>query len=147
MRARDWQLRSAALCALLIASRAHAEGTAQLGAGQDVLEITAIRVDVRSAGEVINVHVGNDSATDTTPIALEVLDPDGTPVTGSPFTIAPGSPGWLPRPNVVPTAADTVNPLQITAQKTGNYALRFDNQRVFANDIDAVIDPLDITVT
>ncbi|MDH5675666.1 MAG: hypothetical protein OEZ06_26315 [Myxococcales bacterium] len=147
---------AAALASSMLASGARAEGTAQLGANQDVIETTQIKVDVLNVGEVINIVAGNDStASDaTTAVVVEVLDPTGTAVAGSPFAIYDGRPGWLGQPDVVPTAADIAampqGPLQVTAAMVGTYSLSFDNLRVFSGnnaDINRVIDPLDITVT
>lgn len=132
---------------LLVATVCWAEGTAQLGANQDLVEDTEIKVDVVTAGEVINISAGNDSSSDPSPVAVTVLDPDGYPVAGSPFTIAPGGDGFLNTPNKVPGAI--AKPLRITTLKKGTYTVQFDNTRTdmgqssWAN----VVDPFDITVT
>ena len=146
----DAQILPALLALVLLGgsySRALAEGTAQLGANQDVMDSTSIQVDVLSAGEVINVTAGNNSGTDTAPVTLAVFDPDGVPVSGSPFSIEPGNPGWLAQPDVIPTAGDITNPLQVTTTKVGTYTLKFTNTLTVTSTSDAVIDPLDITVT
>jgi len=80
-----------------------AEGTAQLGANQDLADDTEIRVDILAAGEVINIAVGNDSSTDASPVVVTVKDPSGKAVVGSPFSVSPGTKGFLDTPDVVPT--------------------------------------------
>lgn len=127
---------------------AHAEGTAQLGAGQDIREETVIKVDVLSVGEVIHVVAGNGSDQDVDNLVLTVLDPDGVAVAGSPFMIQSGSPGYIPGHNRVPDLAELQTAgLEIAAAKQGTYVLQFDNLGVFNPAYDAVIDPLDIAVT
>ena len=131
----------------LPAASVRAEGTAQLGANQDVLDTTVIKVDILTAGEVINISVGNNSTTDTEPVTVTVTDPGGSGVSGSPFSVGPGNPGWLDTPDVIPQAADVTNPLQVTASMVGTYTVEFKNTRASATGNDAVVDPLDITVT
>jgi hypothetical protein len=144
MRLREWIVASAVL--LGFAGAASAEGTAQLGANQDVRQETEIKVDVLTAGEVINIAVGNDSDSDPSPVIVAVNDPSGNPVTGSPFSVGPGQPGWLPQPNQLPPATIT-NPLQITNTVVGAYTVKFTNTRSDLSGADLVVDPLDITVT
>ncbi len=119
-----------------------AEGTAQLGANQNLHQDTMIQVDVLTAGEVINISAGNDSIINTSAVSVTVLDPSNTPVAGSPFTIQPGSPGWLATPDVLPPTT-IAKPLQVTASVVGTYTVRFNNTNVQAE----LIDPFDITVT
>ena len=142
---------------VVLPATALAEGTAQLGANQDVRDDTQIRVDILTAGEVINITAGSDRAdggpvyssrpASTAPIMLRVFDPGNVEISGSPFTIQPGSPGWLQQPDQVPTAANITNPLQIVTTQAGQYRLDFDNTGTYANSGDDVIDPLDVTVT
>lgn len=125
---------------------ARAEGTAQLGAGQDVVQTTAIRVDILKAGEVINIAAGNDSATDAATVEVIVRDPSGAQVSGSPFTLKRGSAGFLDQPDKLPPSIIT-NPLRIITKVKGTYHLSFSNQRADLQGDDRVIDPLDISVT
>jgi outer membrane protein OmpA-like peptidoglycan-associated protein len=136
------------LLALLVApSPTRAEGTAQLGANQDLVETTEIKVDVLTAGEVINISVGNDSTTDATPVEVKVTAPNGQPLPGSPFSIKPGSPGWLGTPGQLPPATIT-NPLQIVTTVAGTYTVAFDNKRTdLGQGYEQIVDPFDITVT
>jgi hypothetical protein len=112
---------------LLGSTHARAEGTAQLGANQEVWENTVVDVDILEVGEVINITVGNDSATDPSGIRVRVLDPTGTEVTdngsgvASPYLVEPGQPGWLQQPDVVPVVGDITNPLQIVTTQIGTY--------------------------
>ncbi|MCA9667022.1 MAG: hypothetical protein KC503_15590 [Myxococcales bacterium] len=134
-------------CAMTASSRAAAEGTQQLGADQDLLEATIIRVDVLAAGEVINIAVGNNSNNSNGRVRITVTDPNGAQVSGSPFTVGPnfnGGVGFLRTPDVLPPATIT-NPLKITASVVGAYTVRFDNLRNVTGN-DAVVDPFDITV-
>ncbi len=140
-------LASAALLTLLLPAAALAEGTAQLGANQDVHESTRIDVDILEVGEVINISVGDDGVSDSAGIEVRVFDPSNNEVAGSPFTVQNGTPGWLDTPDVVPVLGEITNPLQITAAETGTYRIELANLATFDNSIDAVIDPLDITVT
>jgi MYXO-CTERM domain-containing protein len=137
----------AALLGLLFPGAAGAEGTAQLGANQDVRENTRIELDILQIGEVINIAVGSDAASDAPAVEVRVYDPSNNPVAGSPFTVQSGSPGWLGTPDVAPVLGEIVDPLQITAEAVGTYRIELDNQGTFANSADAVVDPLDITVT
>ncbi|MCK5797662.1 MAG: OmpA family protein [Deltaproteobacteria bacterium] len=123
-----------------------AEGTAQLGANQNVREETTVKVDVLYANEVINISVGNDSSTDTSPVTVTVLDPSNKPVAGSPFSVGPGDPGWLGTPDLPPPAT-IANPLKITAPAVGVYTVQFKNTRTDLTGGALVVDPLDITVT
>jgi outer membrane protein OmpA-like peptidoglycan-associated protein len=131
-------------------SVASAEGTAQLGANQDLVESTEIKVDVLKDGEVINISAGNDSTTSTGSVEVTVTDKSGTPVTGSPFTITKGGKGFLSTPDALPPATIT-NPLQITGTKKASspYTVKFDNKRtdMGGDSYDQVVDPFDITVT
>ena len=124
-----------------------AEGTAQLGANQDLVETTVIKVDVITAGEVINIAVGNDSTTDSSAVKVTVLDPTGAAVSGSPFSVTPGSAGYLNTPDQLPPATIT-NPLQVTTTMTGTYTVTFDNTRTdLGGGYEQIVDPFDITVT
>ena len=137
----------AALLILCASTTARAEGTAQLGANQDLVESTVLKVDVTTVGEVINIAVGNDSATDTTAVEVTVLDPSGVAVAGSPFSVTPGAPGHLATPDQLPPATIT-NPLQIVTAVVGTYSVTFDNKRTdLASGYEQVVDPFDITVT
>ena len=142
---------AAAMIGVLAAGAARAEGTAQLGADQDVREGTVIHVDILAAGEVINITVGNDSDSspvDPTPVSVRVYDPSNDEVPGSPFSVGPGDPGWSEQADVLITSADTATPLQVIAAGAGVYAVEFDNPRLDSNGDDvSVVDPLDITVT
>ena len=131
----------------LLPANARGEGTAQLGANQDLADDTEIRVDILAAGEVINIAVGNDSSTDASPVTVTVRDPSGQAVVGSPFSVGPGTKGFVDTPDVVPTTI--ANPLQIVTTSTGTYTVKFDNTRTdLGVDIyDQVVDPFDITVT
>jgi len=136
-----------ALTSVGLASTAFAEGTAQLGAGQDVRETTVIKVDVLTAGEVIHIVAGNGTDQDVDQLILTVLDPDGVAIAGSPFTIGMGRDGYIIGHNRIPTLAELRDDgLEIPAMKVGTYELTFDNTGTFDPDYDAVIDPLDIAV-
>ena len=152
-----WGLACGALLLVVCAAPAavRAEGTAQLGADQDLVESTIIKVDVLKDGEVINISAGNDSATSTAAVEVTVTDKSGTPVTGSPFSITKGGKGFLPTPNALPPATIT-NPLQITGTKKASspYTVIFNNTRTDmgpsggpGDTYDQVVDPFDITVT
>ena len=145
-------LRSAvAMLGVLAVGVARAEGTAQLGADQDVREGTVIEVDVLAAGEVINITVGNNSSSspvDPTAVTVHVYDPNHDEVPGSPFTVGLGDPGWSDQADALITSADTADPLQVIAAQSGTYTVEFDNPAVDTNGNEiGVIDPLDITVT
>jgi len=144
----DVALAIAALLFTSMAAVASAEGTAQLGVGQDVRETTVIKVDVLTAGEVIHIVAGNGTDQDVDGLTLSMLDPDGSPVVGSPFTIQSGSSGYITGHNRIPDLAELQSAgLEITATKVGSYELRFDNLGVYDPAYDAVVDPLDIAVT
>ncbi len=148
MRSRTGILCAVLMGTLLYAGTARAEGTAQLGANQDLVEATIIFVDIEKAGEVINIAVGNDSSTLTAPVNVTVKDPKGKQVTGSPFSIAPGSAGFLDKPNQLPPSVIT-KPLQVVTGDKGLYTVQFDNTRTDfkSGTYDQVVDPFDITVT
>ncbi|MCA9521988.1 MAG: hypothetical protein KC609_13490 [Myxococcales bacterium] len=107
-------------------ARLFAEGQNQLGFEHRVHESTLIDVDVVSAGEVILILVGNDQPQGIAPILVDVYGPDGTPVSGSPFTITPETPGFLRQGDVVPPYKPA-SALQITATEVGTYSIVFDN--------------------
>ncbi len=120
-------------------------------------EATILQVDIVVAGEVINIIAGSDRvdgtgayssrAASTAPVRARVFDPSNMEVTGSPFTIQPGSPGWLQKPDQLPNAADAANPLRIVTTMVGKYRIEFDNTGTYAGTGEEVIDPFDITVT
>ena len=140
-----WMLPCAVL--LLTPTPARGEGSAQLGANQDLVEATVIQVEILKAGEVINISAGNDSATKTDAVVVTVKDPGGQQVSGSPFSLTPGKPGFLAAPDKLPPATIT-NPLQVITKSKGTYWVTFDNQRTDLTGIyEQVIDPWDITVT
>ena len=134
------------LLTLLLPTAVRAEGTAQLGANQNVREDTEIKVDILNVAEVINISAGNDSTTDASPVTVTITDPSGNAVAGSPFSIGPGQPGWLATPNQLPPAT-IATPLKVTVSAIGTYTLKFTNTRTDVTGADKVIDPLDITVT
>ncbi|MCP4753110.1 MAG: hypothetical protein GY866_19655, partial [Proteobacteria bacterium] len=152
---------TAVLFGLLIPITVLAEGTAQLGDNQDIIDTTIIEVDILTAGEVINISAGDDGGEKDTnfvrsgtriDLSVVVTDPNGDPVTGSPFTIGEGDPGWIAVFDQIPTPADLTNPLQIENTIVGTYRIEFDNPATFNDssrqvDWAEVIAPFDITVT
>lgn len=123
-----------------LSARVRAEGTNQLGVGHRVHESTVIEVDVVNPGEVILISLGNDSDTATDGIIVQVKGPDGADVSGSPFTILPGGPGFLrPVADQLPEYK-TASALQVPTSASGVYTLTFDNT---GGDY---LHPLEITV-
>ena len=135
------------LISAVLPTLALAEGTAQLGANQDLTEFTVISVDVLKAGEVINIAVGNDSATSTAAVEVTVKDPNGKAVSGSPFTVKPGTNGFLATPDKLPP--ETISkPLQVVTTVKGVYTVTFDNKNpALGTGYEQYVDPFDITVT
>ena len=133
-------MRRVAFLLALTPSLVFAEGTRQIGANQDINEATVFKVDVLTAGEVINIAVGNNSKDAADAVIATVTDPSGAAVARSPFTIEPGSAGFLRLAGEMPPSP-VPNPLQITTTVAGAYTVKFENSQ------GAWIDPLDITVT
>jgi hypothetical protein len=113
--------------AVLWATGAQAEGTAQFGTDQDVHPQSKFRVDILKVGEVINISAGINKADSPKPVYVYVRDPSNAQVTGSPFTIGPKKPGFLDGFDKPPPATIT-NPLQVVAAKVGSYTVTFDNK-------------------
>lgn len=133
-----------------------AEGTAQVGANQDLTVDpyniggvdrvdTVLYVDIENAGEVINVAAGNNSANAATrDVNVTVWDPDDLVVVDN-VLLTPGA-GFMDTPDV---AVDCSQPLTSTLQhvttKTGAYRIELE---VEGNDaLGNSVDPFDITVT
>ena len=125
-----------------------AEGTAQLGATQNLRSGTRISVDILQAGEVINISAGNDADGALDAVEVVITDPDGVILNGgNPYVISPTNPGWLAAPGS-PLPATLATPLQVVTTKVGVYALRFANTRKDSNGfVVDLVDPFDITVT
>ena len=125
---------------MAVSTMAHAEGTWQLGANQDLHPFMKFKVDILKAGEVINIAAGINTDDYPKPLLVYVKDPAGKNLPGSPFTISLNTPGWLGGHGKLPPAVIT-NPLQAVTTTTGVHTVSFDNKNL------TWIDPLDITVT
>ena len=129
------------LC-LLGPRSALAEGTWQIGANHDLYTSTLIGVDILTVGEVINISVGKDIAPSTSTVTVNVKDPSGAHVTGSPFSVGyyvNGRKGYLYYPHKLPPATIT-NALQVVTKAKGKYTVQFASGLGW-------VDPFDITVT
>ena len=108
---------------------ARADGSAMFDLYNSVFPLdpaTTLHVDA-SGGQVLVIHANGEG------LLVRVTDPDGQPLSGSPFLIGPQKPGYLnanPFPNggtTAITAAVAPNgPLEIALAASGKYTIRFD---------------------
>ena len=131
-----------AACLLLCGGTALAEGTQNIGANYNLYNTTKIGVDVITAGEVINISVGNDTYNGYATIAVTVLDPNGKHVSGSPFSVGRnvlGGRGYLYKAGYLPPSTIT-KPLRVVSAVPGTHTVQFKTALTW-------VDPFDITVT
>ncbi len=128
---------AAMLGILLPNSQAYAEGSAQLGLTQRLLDIDgaqaqgyaiddvsgSVFVDILTAGEVINVSLCGRTNADV--LSVSIFDPTDTEVTGSPFNLASSN---VDCANAMDAPLTT--PLQYTSTTTGAYRLELRNTSV-----------------
>lgn len=140
MRRTKMLLLSLVICSAA-AGRARAEGTINLGEGQGLNEATELSVDILRAGEVINIAGGTRSCHD---LEIQVLNPAGVQVNGSPVILHEGHPAWLSSlPSVIH------RPVRFVTTGPGTFVVRLINvgEECSSNPDEEVVDPFDVSVT
>jgi len=152
--------------ALAAPGAARAEGTAQFGPDQDLVELernyidgtpqdgdpVTLLVDILQAGETINISVGaNGVGGANRQVTVRIWRPGLDPNADAPThteVIQSGDPGWLDNADN-PIAATLTNPFRYVADEVGEWKIRLQNgdqASAGVNRRDAV-DPFDVTVT
>jgi len=152
----------AALALLLASNQLLAEGSAQMGLTQRMLDYelafgrnyavdddsASLFVDVLDAGEVINISACGATNTDT--LTVHIFDPDGNSVSGgTPQTLDDGT-GATPTGGLIdcadPMDAPLTNPLRYTTAMSGAYRIVFQNTTgsLFR---DSLFERYDVTIT